>query len=186
MQHKPNTVRIIAGKYRRRILSFPTAPGLRPTHDRIRETLFNWLQSDIVGSTCLDLFAGSGAFGFEAISRGARHVTMIDSCAAAITALKNNRKILGADEAQIIQAKTPDINLGLLCKHYDIVFLDPPFASDLLEPTLNFLVHNHLLHADSVVYIEQPKEKTQIPTGFEVIREGHTKQIGYALVSLAS
>ncbi|MBV1906365.1 MAG: 16S rRNA (guanine(966)-N(2))-methyltransferase RsmD [Pseudomonadales bacterium] len=164
MTSSSNTVRIIGGKWKRRKLKFPHAPGLRPTMDRARETLFNWLAPHIHGSNCLDLYAGSGALGFEALSRGANYATLIDQNPNIVRALQNNRKILLADTndtttdntyCKIIRASTPKW-LGQQSQRWDIIFLDPPFGSPLLAQTLKILNAGQNCHDDTLVYIETP------------------------------
>lgn len=133
---KSNQVRIIGGQWRRRILRFPDRHGLRPTPDRVRETLFNWLGQRLDGLRCLDLFAGSGALGFEAASRGAREVVMVECDRQAMVALKANRDLLGAAQTSLVEAD----GLRWLSDErgvFDLIFLDPPFGSDLLPATLD-------------------------------------------------
>ncbi len=125
-------LRIVAGKWRSRRLPVAEEPGLRPTSARIRETLFNWLASTIEGSTCLDLFAGTGALGFEALSRGAREVVFVEKTARAAAALEECVKVLEATGALIHQVDAISY-LKSEPEPFDIVFLDPPFADDLLE-----------------------------------------------------
>jgi 16S rRNA (guanine(966)-N(2))-methyltransferase RsmD len=131
----PNQVRIIGGAWRSRILRFPDLPGLRPTPDRARETLFNWLGQRLDGQRCLDLFAGSGALGFEAASRGAAEVVMVERDPRALAALEHNAQALGATQVRLLRADA----LGYLesdCGRFDLILLDPPFDADLLAPAL--------------------------------------------------
>ena len=125
-----NRVRIIGGQYRRRLLDFHDSTGLRPTPDRVRETLFNWLGQDLPGWTCLDLFAGSGALGFEAASRGAQRVVMIELDPKAISALEKNRALLDASAVDILRVEAL---AWLKTNHetFDLIFVDPPFDSGL-------------------------------------------------------
>ncbi len=158
-----NTLRIIAGQWRSRRLAFPDVEGLRPTADRVRETLFNWLQDSIAREDCLDLFAGSGACGMEALSRGARHVTFVDSSAAATAAIRQNLALLGAVGGQVVcedslrwlQQQSPQPRFGL-------VFLDPPFAADLLARSAATLETSGLLRDGALVYIESPQPLTTL------------------------
>ncbi|MFA6053245.1 MAG: 16S rRNA (guanine(966)-N(2))-methyltransferase RsmD [Methylobacter sp.] len=122
-----NKLRIIGGDWRSRQLSFVDVPGLRPTPARVRETLFNWLQYDIVGKRCLDLYAGSGALGFEAASRGAKSVTQVESNAQACRCLKENSVALSASQIKIVQSEVLRFLAGD-AETFDIVFLDPPFG----------------------------------------------------------
>lgn len=148
-----NEVRIIGGKWKRRKLVFPDRPQLRPTPSRARETLFNWLAPHIDGACCLDLFAGSGVLGFEALSRGAATVTLVDSDAATIRALERSRKVLGAQDCTIVHARAASF-LHRDTTQWDIVFVDPPFTSELLEETLQLLGRGGHLAPEALVYIE--------------------------------
>ncbi len=167
-----NTLRIIGGKLRSRRIEFPDLPGLRPTGDRLRETLFNWLQMDISDSCCLDLFAGSGALGFEAASRGARRVLMIDNNPAAIPSLQRNRELLQLDQVEVVCADGLgwlEQNLGTE-NRFDIVFLDPPFDSDLLQKSCEMLAKSKLLAEDCLLYLESSQEITgeQLPAEWTI------------------
>ena len=135
---KKHQVRIIAGKWRGRKVIFPDLPQIRPTPDRVRETLFNWLMDKIRDTDCLDLFAGSGIIGFEALSRGARHVVMIDSSPMVIELLYDNKRRLAANNLEIHQASVP-INAPVNFGPFDIVFLDPPFSSELIATCIQWL-----------------------------------------------
>ena len=178
------TVRIIGGKYRGRKLAVRTAPGLRPTGDRIRETVGNWLQADIPNATCIDLFAGSGALGLEALSRGARQVYCIDTDAAAINAIQ---QAASRWQAPGLQAITGD---GLQwLTHYsgtaDIIFLDPPFASELLAASLVILAQHPALHTGTRIYIESRRDTTvPLPAGWHWQRHKTSGDIQYGLASV--
>ena len=155
-------VRIIAGQWRGRRLNFPNIDGLRPSGDRVRETLFNWLQEDLPDAHCLDLFAGSGALGFEAASRQAAKVVMVEQDAKAIYALRQHRDNLAASTVDIIHQdalswlkKTKPANNA-----FNIVFLDPPFASNLLAEALQALEEGQWLAPDALVYSESPVDQT--------------------------
>lgn len=151
---KNNLLRIIGGEWRSRQLRFADAPGLRPTPDRVRETLFNWLQRQIPGARCLDLFAGSGALGFEALSRGAREVVLVEKHPAAAKALRDNIALLGAQNVQLVH----DDALRFLQREaegFDVIFLDPPFRKNLLEPVLDSLLAKSLLKPEGMIYLEQ-------------------------------
>ena len=125
MSPRSNQVRIIAGQWRGRKLSFPDVTGLRPTSDRIRETVFNWLATSLPGASCLDLFAGSGALGFEAASRGATRVVMVDRNRDVVRALRDNRQRLSASMIKIVQQDAENY-LSAADGQFDVVFLDPP------------------------------------------------------------
>src|SRR5882757_8213648 len=122
-----NRVRIIAGKWRSRLVGFPPAAQLRPTPDRVRETLFNWLGQRLDGLACLDLFAGSGALGFEAASRGAARVVMVEKDRAAFESLKASLAAIGAKQVELVFSDAFDF-LGNTRGDFDVVFLDPPFG----------------------------------------------------------
>lgn len=177
-------VRIIAGKWRSRKITFPAIPGLRPTHDRIRETLFNWLMNDVVGSTCLDLFAGSGVLGFEALSRGAKHVTFVDNSPEVIASLKNNVATLNAELfAEIIQAECPDSLLKLKRAPFDIVFLDPPFFQNLIPAAIDWLEGSNYLKAGALIYVEMEDSLSPlpVPVDWEISRWKKTSTLIYSL-----
>jgi 16S rRNA (guanine966-N2)-methyltransferase len=180
--HRPhgaaNRVRIIGGQYRRRLLDFPESAGLRPTPDRVRETLFNWLGQDLPGWTCLDLFAGSGALGFEAASRGAARVVMIERDRAALEALEANRRLLGAGGVDILRGDA----LAWLAGNretFDLVFVDPPFDSGLAGPVLADLPRH--LKPGALVYVEQGGEVAP-PPGFIIHRSGRAGRSHFALL----
>jgi 16S rRNA (guanine966-N2)-methyltransferase len=173
-----NRVRIIGGHYRRRLLDFPDSAGLRPTPDRVRETLFNWLGQDLPGWICLDLFAGSGALGFEAASRGAGRVLMIERERAALDALEKNRAMLGANQVEILRADS----LAWLANSretFDLVFVDPPFDSGLAERMLADLARH--LKSGGHAYVEQGAEVIA-PPGFIIHRSGRAGRSHFALL----
>lgn len=184
-------LRIIGGRWRSRQLAIVDLPGLRPTTDRVREVLFNWLQADIPGAHCLDLFAGSGALGFEAASRGAAHVTMLELQTDAYKKICDNKRILAADNIQCVQqdAITWLTQAGLNSaekveqKGFDLVFLDPPYASNLLPPACALLEQSQLLAADAKIYIEHPAQQAlpELPANWQIIRGKKAGQIGYYL-----
>lgn len=134
---KTSQLRIIGGEWRSRLIRFPCVEGLRPTPDRVRETLFNWLGQDLTGQSCLDLFAGSGALGFEAASRGAHSVVMVESNPQAAEALRTNRALLAGERVEILQADALAF-LRAEMRRFDRVFLDPPYRLNLLP---NVLAH---------------------------------------------
>lgn len=182
----PGSVRIIAGLWRHRRLPVVDIKGLRPTTDRIRETLFNWLQHDISGARCLDLFAGSGALGFEAASRGASEVLMIEQDRRAMLGLQQARELLQTDRITIIQA---DAIAWLDRTHqpFDIIFLDPPFDSDLLSVCLEKLEHSSLLKAGTLIYTEQAHTSSEpvCPTWLEMTRQASAGQVRYSLLKVS-
>ncbi|MGQ5522277.1 16S rRNA (guanine(966)-N(2))-methyltransferase RsmD [Chitinimonas sp. PSY-7] len=172
-----NQLRIIGGEYRRRILPFPDGEGLRPTPDRVRETLFNWLGQELDGQVCLDLFAGSGALGFEAASRGASRVVMLEMARPALAALQANRSLLQTNKVEIVGTDA----LAWLTRNneqFDVVFLDPPFASDLLIRALAAI--SPCLRDDARVYIETAD--WPVLDGWEVLRKGKAGVVHYGLL----
>ncbi len=175
------TLRIIGGKWRGRKLSFPEVEGLRPTGDRIRETLFNWLAPDIVGARCLDLFAGSGALGLEALSRGAASLTLVEASAPAAQQLREHLRTLGAENAQVVQgdALRQQWAEG---EQWDVVFVDPPFAAHLWQPALDSLATNALLAPGAVIYVESPPQGAyRVPEHWQLHREKVAGNVCYRL-----
>lgn len=160
-------LRIIGGEWRSRKLEFANLPGLRPTPDRIRETLFNWLAPHINGARCLDLYCGSGALGYECLSRGAAAVTMVDAAPAVQQSTLRNNALLACDNAKFVCTDVLDwLNQTTFAKPYDIVFVDPPYQLALLESTLAALQHSDAIRQDSWVYTEAP-HKFAIPAPLE-------------------
>lgn len=185
MARSPNTLRIIGGTWRGRRLHFPDVDGLRPTPDRVRETLFNWLQPVITGAHCLDLFAGSGALGFEALSRGAARVVMVERDGNAVKQLRENSTLLKTTAAQVIQRDALDYLSGGHSDSapFDIVLLDPPYQQGLIDPCCAALEHGDWLKANSSLFIEAERELQMfaLPSGFEHVRNKHAGQVGYHL-----
>lgn len=178
---KPPVVRIIGGQWRTRKLSFCEALGLRPSGDRVRETLFNWLQWDIHGSRCLDLFAGSGALGFEAASRGAGSVVMVENNPVTARHLHENQQQLQANTVEIVQTDADDY-LHSAPLPFDIIFLDPPFAQQRITDTCARLQAQNLLTRDALVYIETPRKQTyQIPNRWS---EYQSRRAGEVMMNL--
>ncbi len=172
------SVRIIGGELRSRKISFPDAAGLRPSADRVRETLFNWLQMAIPAARVLDLFAGSGALGFEAASRGASSVVMVEKAKAAANALRDNRDALATTAVQIIEA---DALIWLRRdagkQRFDLVFLDPPFDANQHYEAAYTLAESGCLAPGALVYIEsaEPLDEAMLPsnwTGRKIKRAG--------------
>jgi len=180
-------LRIIGGSWRSRKLAFPAIAGLRPTPSRIRETLFNWLMPDLPGSHCLDLFAGSGALGFEAISRGADRVTMVEKNRDISIALQQNKKLLGADGLSILNQDTLEAIAKLDPDDtFDIVFCDPPFNQELMEPLIQAINNSTLLSENAKLYIETEKSLTQlqIPTNWSLLKEKTAGDVRYRLIGV--
>jgi 16S rRNA (guanine(966)-N(2))-methyltransferase RsmD len=169
---------VIGGAWRSRVISFPDQQELRPTPDRVRETLFNWLGQDLSGVRCLDLYAGSGALGFEAASRGATHVLMVERERSACAALEANRKMLAAKQIEIVRADALHFLRGGRGV-YDVVFLDPPFASAMWTALLEALPQ--WLAPDACVYCESG-DKLTAPAGWEIFKHGRAGQVHYQLL----
>jgi len=177
-----NEVRIIGGKWKRRKLAFPNRTSLRPTLDRVRVTLFNWLVAHVQDAVCLDLYAGSGALGFEALSRGAREVTLVDSDPAAVRGLRASRERLGADHAHIVRsAALPWLRRA--SGSFDLVFLDPPFAGSELSGVLEVLRTRPLLEDGALVYAETSIRSEPELRGFRTVKEGKAGETRYFLLA---
>ncbi len=180
---KTGSCRIIGGKWRGRKIKFDDAEGLRPTTDRIRETVFNWLQHYIYQSRCLDIFAGSGVLGFEALSRGAQALVFIEQHSKTVKNLKQNMNMLAADNANIfhqdallwLQSVTGDFR-------FDLVFLDPPFHSDLLVKTCAALNSSGCLAEDAIIYVEHNVDTDiEMPENWLALKEKKAGQVVYKL-----
>jgi 16S rRNA (guanine966-N2)-methyltransferase len=176
-----HVVRIIGGQYRGKKLSVPEVEGLRPTPDRVRETVFNWLMQDIRDTRCLDAFAGTGALGLEAFSRGASQVVLLEQSIPAhaslqktITSFDSPRLTLVKTEASayLRQSKTP----------FDIIFLDPPFSSDYVAICLDIIRQNNLLTSNGLVYVESAS--AAVSDGWECIKQKKAGQVFYGLFKL--
>lgn len=180
-----NQLRIIGGEWRSRRLDFPDVEGLRPTPDRVRETLFNWLMPVIQGARCLDLFTGSGALGLEALSRGAAEVVMVDRDPRVIATLRGHLQLLKAERATLLQQSALDYLQGTATP-FDLVFLDPPFRQGLLEPALQLLSAHGWLAPGARLYIEQESEQTPVtlPEDWEILRELKAGQVLCRLVRI--
>lgn len=180
-----NQVRIIGGSWRGRKLVFPAVAGLRPTPDRVRETLFNWLLPRISGASCLDLFAGSGALGFEAASRGAARVVMVERDATIMRALQDNRQRLGAWQVELVQQEAAGF-LSVPGDPFDVVFLDPPFAdTGLLVQAIAALTEADWLKEGARAYVETPAKGplTSMPESWSEQKQKKAGQVTYRLFS---
>jgi len=187
-QHQASgAIRIIGGRWRGRRLPVADAQGLRPTADRIRETLFNWLQPYITGSRCLDLFAGSGALGIEALSRGAAHCTFVDSNTAVLRGVAAALAKLGSSGEADCHAQSASAFVASCHTHYDVIFLDPPFATDLLPHICQQLQGSDLLSPDTLVYIEsgQPPDAWLPGEQWQALRQKRAGAVHYGLYSCA-
>jgi 16S rRNA (guanine966-N2)-methyltransferase len=183
-------IRIIAGKHKGRKLPVLMAEGLRPTTDRVKETVFNWLMPYIHQANCLDCFAGSGSLGFEAMSRGAEQVTLVELNRGAAKQLQANKELLNADNVNVICndalsfLKEGSLKQGLAennQKSFDLVFIDPPFRKQLVEQTAQ-LLNSYGLTEDALIYVEMEAESTQvIPVNWQLLKEKVTGQVIYQL-----
>ena len=182
----PGAIRIIGGRWRSRRLPVTAGPGLRPTPDRVRETLFNWLAPYIAGARCLDLFAGTGALCLEALSRGAAWVVMVERSAAVRRQLQANIARLGAENAEIVGLDALEFLAGR-AQAFDIVFLDPPFAAagNMIRRCSEHLPHGWIRPA-GLVYVEAPRvlKPLPVPTEWEYLRSGTAGQVGYHLLRI--
>jgi 16S rRNA (guanine966-N2)-methyltransferase len=187
-QSSTGQLRIIGGQWRGRKLNFPAIDDLRPTPNRIRETLFNWLAPTIEGAHCLDCFAGSGALGLEALSRGAAHTCFTDTSRQAITQLKENLSQLNANNAEALQLSALDHIAANPKQHYDIVFVDAPFSGSLAEQCLQALVQSPLLKNKAWVYLEMNRSSPlpPLPPNWQLHREKTAGQVSYRLFKVAS
>ena len=191
--HRANStgqIRIIGGQWRGRKLPVLNAEGLRPTTDRNKETLFNWLMPYVNDARCLDVFAGSGGLGLEALSRYAAHCDFIELDNQAASQLESNLSLLKANEvasANVHKGNALNILNGLNKLPYDIVFVDPPFGKDLVAPALISLAENNLVQSGSVVYLEHESTLTtpKLPTHWQVIKEKRTSALRYMLIEVS-
>lgn len=178
-------LRIVAGKWRSRLLEIADEEGLRPTSERVRETLFNWLAPMIEGSRCLDLFAGTGALGLEALSRGAASVVFVDSSRRALTVIEKNVRSLDAEGAIIRHGDALRFLQTAAPGSFDVVFLDPPFAADLLDDICRRIDEAKILAPGAMVYLERDKAQPEpsLPATWQVLRDKVAGQVRYSLVT---
>ncbi|CAB1276737.1 16S rRNA (guanine(966)-N(2))-methyltransferase RsmD [Candidatus Nitrosacidococcus tergens] len=179
-----NRLRIIGGTWRGRKLRVPAEPGLRPTPNRIRETLFNWLQPVIEGARCLDLFAGSGLLGFEACSRGAEQVVMVENNLKTYQILQKNITYLATQKITAIYQDSLHYLENSANQPFHIIFLDPPFESKLLLPVFQSLEQNHWIARRSYIYIEESKKNDllALPNTWTKLRSKQTGEVSYSVV----
>jgi 16S rRNA (guanine966-N2)-methyltransferase len=177
-----NRLRIIAGKWRSRIVRFPAAAQLRPTPDRVRETLFNWLGQRLDGLACLDLFAGSGALGFEAMSRGARRVVMVERDRKVAEALRESARSLEASGIEVVDGEAIAY-LARARERFDVVFVEPPYASELAAAALAALPPH--LNPGARVYVESAMA-LHAPAPWQALRADRAGAVRYALYELAT
>ncbi len=178
-------LRIVAGKWRNRLLQIGDVPGLRPSSERVRETLFNWLTPKIHGSTCLDLCAGTGALGLEALSRGASRAVFVEMSPVATKTLKSNIAALGATGAQIINADARRYLQGGVSERFDIVFLDPPFAAVMLDELCRLLSEHGWLAEGARMYLEMDRKQAEpvLPGGWQILKDKTAGNVRYMLVA---
>ncbi|BFM50241.1 16S rRNA (guanine(966)-N(2))-methyltransferase RsmD [Marinomonas sp. THO17] len=179
---KTAKLRIIGGEWRSRQLPIPDLEGLRPTPDHVRETLFNWLSPHVPGAVCADLFCGSGALGLEALSRGAKHVTFVDSALPVTKQMLNNLTTLQTHQGQVITQGAESYLQQSPQNKFDLVFLDPPFRKGWLEKIIP-LLQNDWLAERALVYIEMEKESSlpELPVHWQLKKEKTAGQLTYRL-----
>jgi 16S rRNA (guanine966-N2)-methyltransferase len=175
-------IRIIAGKHRGRKLPVIMSPGLRPTTDRIKETVFNWLMPYVHASHCLDCYAGAGSLGFEALSRGASELTLLELDKKVAQQLRENKIRLNADNVKVIEVNCLDYLRNNLAKQQDIVFVDPPFRQGLLKETIELLTHGWVAEL-SLIYLEMESNLSEIniPNNWLLLKEKVSGQVAYRL-----
>lgn len=174
-----NSVRIVGGEWRRRVLRFPDSQGLRPTPDRVRETLFNWLGQDLSGQSCLDLFAGSGALGFEAASRGADRVVLVEQAPRVLAALKENAGLLGSGTRVEIVRSDAIQYLASTGSKFDTIFLDPPYKQGWIDRLAKYLPA--VLNEDGAIYVEAEYEIDSLGD-WRTLRRGRAGEVHYQLL----
>jgi len=181
-----NSVRIIGGSWRGRRVAFPDLPGLRPTPDRVRETLFNWLQHSLDGACCLDLFAGSGALGLEALSRGARQVVFVEQAAAAAHNLQAQLARLGGLAKATIMQMEAARYLRTEARAFDLVFMDPPFGKNALPQYVTLLDAGGWLADGTLVYLENESAAgvPPLPAHWQVLKSKSAGEVGYHLARI--
>ncbi len=185
---KPGTVRIIAGEWRGRRLPVPDLPGLRPSGDRSRETLFNWLQGELRGARCADLFAGTGVLGLEALSRGAASAVLVENNAKAAAQLRASVSLLQAGKASVLQQDALAWLKNLPAGSLDLVFVDPPFGQGLAVPALQLLQQEDVLRPGGLVYLETARsEALPVSTsGWETLRDKTLGEVRMQLLRRAA
>jgi 16S rRNA (guanine966-N2)-methyltransferase len=185
---KRNSLRIVGGGWRGRRVHFPDSPGLRPTPDRVRETLFNWLQFSLAGARCLDLFAGSGALGLEALSRAAHEVVFVDEAAAVAQSLREELERLGGTARGRVIATTAARYLETPGEPFDVIFLDPPFGQDALAQPVALIETGGWIKPGGWVYLEREREAgaPRLPDGWDLVKSKSAGEVGYHLARVRS
>lgn len=179
----PGRLRIVAGKWRSRVLPVADIDGLRPTAERVRETLFNWLSPVIDDMRCLDLYAGSGALGLEALSRGAKSVVFVEQAPEAVATLRESIRLLAAEDTTVHAGDAVEFLRHATAKRFDLVLLDPPFADDLVPDLCRLLVERGWLASGAYVYLEQDasKPRPELPPGFVAEKEKQAGNVRFTL-----
>ena len=175
-------LRIIGGEWRGRKIHFPPVAAIRPTPDRVRETVFNWLQSAVAGRRCLDLFAGSGALGIEALSRGAREVVFVDRDPAVSRHLVATLQLLGCDRGRVVRSDARSFLAGP-AGPFDVIFLDPPFGEPVLPEACRRIEAGGWLAPGGLVYLEAAASTgpPELPDGWSLLRSKRAGEVGYHL-----
>jgi 16S rRNA (guanine966-N2)-methyltransferase len=185
-QHKSksaNKLRIIGGRFRSRQVEFVDVEGLRPTPDRVRETLFNWLQPHLAQARCLDLFAGSGALAFEATSRGAESVLLVETNAKAAKQLTKNLDLLKAENTRVLNQTAQSLLSKPAVLAYDVVFIDPPYKANLWVEIAQLLTENNWLAENAMIYLESPSKQTLpvLPESWQLKKDKTAGEVRYCL-----
>ena len=184
MINKKNFVRIISGKYKSRKITFPDRPEIRPTGDRIRESLFNWIHADIFDSRCLDLFSGSGALGIEALSRGAKMTTFVESDSETANCLERNLQTLKAENGIVVKADAISwLESQKNIEPFEFVFLDPPFKDNFLLGCISLLESNCMITKNGNIYIESETDidQRQLPLTWQLKQKKQAGRVSYCL-----
>ena len=179
-------VRITSGEWKNRNLEVPDIDGLRPTSERVRETLFNWLMPSIHKSVCLDLFAGSGSLGFEALSRGAKHCTFVEKSKLAFSQIKTTRTSLNAVNSEVHNCDAIDFLSSVHNHNFNLVFLDPPFSDDYLISSIESIHEYQLVSRGGYIYIEFNKDNdlSDLPDNWSVIRKKIYGNVCFILIEV--
>lgn len=180
-----NEIKIIGGLYKGKLIPLKDAEGLRPTPARVRETIFTWLSGNIENARVLDLFAGSGALGFEALSRGADKVTLVEMNPQTVSTLKSVADTFKTDKVEVVKADALSY-LENTSEKFNVIFVDPPYKLDIYEKTLSLILKRNLIDENSVIYVEMRNGSNQIVPGLECIREQTAGQAKYTLMRKSS
>jgi 16S rRNA (guanine966-N2)-methyltransferase len=182
---QPGQLRIVAGNWRSRLLQIADVPGLRPTSARIRETLFNWLTPGIHGATCLDLCAGTGALGLEALSRGAARAVFVEQSSLAANVLRDNVQTLNATAAEVLNVDARRFLEQADHEQFDLVFLDPPFAADMHGDLCRLLTEQGWLAEQAKIYVEMDKAQSEssLPDSWQILKNKTAGNVRYLLAT---